>query len=302
MNKPKWHERWKELTGDHKFLEIKGWYDWQEKHYTTDYVRDYFGKDEDPDYGSPEVRVLVRWMMDWLRRQRGRMRHTLPNDPAFLIRRMNLHPKDANQAPTAFLLLVDQPPTNERPEVDRRFLIPTNEQVRDPKWVNKTKINNTTTAAVDEEVQPTGETPEPPVEKPKSVTPKSTRCVSSVGDFKQHHPGHDGTCTRCGHQGLVPERQGAVSVGGTAGQAAPLKKKTLREWDHDVPPYSAEQIRRAIIYHLDVGKNPWYRENLSEGFLRRGDNLKKLIEDVPETYLHPKKPSNEPYRWTGDAR
>jgi hypothetical protein len=46
MSKPKWQQRWKELTGGYKFLEIKGWYQWQEKHYTTDYVRDYYGKDK----------------------------------------------------------------------------------------------------------------------------------------------------------------------------------------------------------------------------------------------------------------
>jgi hypothetical protein len=127
---PQWKTQWDALVGDHKYLDIKGWYDWQEKFYTTDYIRDYYGKDEDPDYGSPAVRVMARWSMDWLRRQRGRMRHTLPNDPHFLVTRMNLHPDDAKWAGSALVLLVEC-----------GFLIPTNECVRDQKYGNKTKSN-----------------------------------------------------------------------------------------------------------------------------------------------------------------
>jgi hypothetical protein len=131
---PKWREEWDQLTLDpatgqpFKYLDIKGWYDWQEKFYTTDYIRDYFGKDEDPDYGSPEVRVVTRWMMDWLRRQRGRMRHTLPNDPSMLLHRMNMGHSDSAQAPLNLLSLVSQD-----------FLVPTNECVRDRKYGKESK-------------------------------------------------------------------------------------------------------------------------------------------------------------------
>jgi hypothetical protein len=41
-----------------------------------------------------------------------------------------------------------------------------------------------------------------------------------------------------------------------------LQPKSFRDWDEDVPPYTAAQIRQAIRYNLDSG-NKWYKENLS---------------------------------------
>jgi hypothetical protein len=263
---PKWKEEWDRLVGDNKYLEIKGWYSWQEKNYTTDYIRDYYGKDEDPDYYMKPV--LQRWMMDWLRRHRGRLRHTLPNDPVALLKRMNINDRaEWAQAPRYLLALVGQPSSNGLATHDQGFLIPTNEPVRDQKWVNKTKLNNTTTAGVVEEVEAAGETPVPPVSKYKTA-PR--------------------------------EKAAPISVD-IAAPAVPVRK-SLREWDKDISPYSAEQIRQAIVYHLNVHKNAWYRENLSEGYLRRGDNLKKMIEDVPEAHLRPKQANAEPYRWKGNSR
>jgi hypothetical protein len=163
---PKWRERWDELTKDpatgqpFKHLEIKGWYDWQEKNYTTDYIRDYFGKDEDPDYYMRPTQQ--RWMMDWLRRQRGRLRHTLPNDPAALLRRMNLLPMNALQAGNDLLMTLEC-----------RFLKPTNQQVRDQKWVNKSKVKETNERTNVREVEQEESTPEvPSVQAPVTPSPK----------------------------------------------------------------------------------------------------------------------------------
>jgi hypothetical protein len=157
---PKWLVEWNKLVGDHKFIEIKGWYRWQQKSYTTDYIRDYYGKDDDPDYYTKTLRQ--RWVMDWLRRQRGRMRHTLPANPLALIQRMNAPILEARWLGLDLVLLVSC-----------GFLIPTNEQVRDEKFVNKTKLDEikakelslaeSSDEAEEPEHKPTGETPYPRV-------------------------------------------------------------------------------------------------------------------------------------------
>jgi|HubBroStandDraft_6_1064221.scaffolds.fasta_scaffold286193_2 hypothetical protein len=177
-NKPKWLDDWERLTGDHKYLEIKGWYTWQEKSYTTDYIRDYFGKDEDPDYYTQSF--TRRWMMDWLRRQRGRMRHTLYNNPTALLQRMNATGSDCAQAGVNLLSLVSQ-----------GFLMPTNEQIRDQKYGKESKINQITpkeSITPDEEDDTVEEPVDTPVEEPvsesKPTTDKSPSEILAAQFFK----------------------------------------------------------------------------------------------------------------------
>jgi hypothetical protein len=270
---PKWIDRWNELVGENKFLEIKGWYDWQEKSYTTDYIRDYYGKDEDSDYGSPQIRVMRRWMMDWLRRQRGRLRHTLPNDPHFLVTRMNLHPDDAKWVGPALVLLVEC-----------RFLKPTNEQVRDQKWTKEKKekvIKTNQQQAVVDEVVEQKEQDQKPTQSMKSSQPpvhpkkEQSRPVAAAPE--------------CNHWPRCTNGKGPCKTTATP-PASPRPAKKLGFDPYSIEPFddwTADEIRLVSCYWWEYAKNTWYRDNVNRPDYFR-EKFAKIASEMPRNWQPPK--------------
>lgn len=73
----------------------------------------------------------------------------------------------------------------------------------------------------------------------------------------------------------------------------PLRE--LREWNEPLGIYSAEQIRKAIVFQLDVKKDKWYKPRLSVNFVRK--QFQKLMNDTPPSALVAEKPRTRS-RWT----
>lgn len=68
----------------------------------------------------------------------------------------------------------------------------------------------------------------------------------------------------------------------------------LRLWNEVIDGIPAERIRNCIIFQLDYKKDHWYRDNLTERYLRRMLKLgitgaRKLHEDTPPGWAPPEK-------------
>lgn len=66
----------------------------------------------------------------------------------------------------------------------------------------------------------------------------------------------------------------------------------IRKWNEPVDGISAERIRNCIIFQLDYKKSKFYREALTEGFIRRTlksgiTGARKLHEDTPPGWTPP---------------
>lgn len=67
------------------------------------------------------------------------------------------------------------------------------------------------------------------------------------------------------------------------------------EWVGDLDGHSELEIRHAILYQLEIVKNPWYRENFTNlGVVKRCVLKGKLHEDTPNGWQPPKLKPPEP--------
>jgi hypothetical protein len=121
-------EQWEELTRDFKYVAIKKWEEFQSET-TTEFIFDYLDKEwDDEDYAK--LSLAQRYILDGLRRQRGKLRKNLPSRDLANYTIMSLRcPMRERSTITKILVTL----------YERRFLILTNEQ---DKYLKYNKVKN----------------------------------------------------------------------------------------------------------------------------------------------------------------
>lgn len=140
---PAWKTEWAQLVGDHPFLMIRNWDEYQvltPNGYPAYYIKDYVNA----DFDAP-LSIVVGGILNRLRRFRGRLGSNLPACMELLMSGMGVNGKDRHYVPGAVLELLRSGrliPTNQADEVSKKRI------------EEKRKEKNTTKGS--------GDTPEPP--------------------------------------------------------------------------------------------------------------------------------------------
>jgi hypothetical protein len=125
---PKWREEWTRLVGDHQFLEIKNFHKYQAL--TTNgipvaqWIKDFVEK----DFEETDLTGLQRWLLDSLRRWRGRSGSNVHANLTAILSATCAHLTDRPHIPHAVCTLIT-----------RGFLIPSNQRDRILKKIKEDK-------------------------------------------------------------------------------------------------------------------------------------------------------------------
>ena len=107
---PKWKEEWAQLVGDHQYLAIKNWDKYQALTSAgipvAQWIKDFVEK----DFEEGQLKGLERWLLDSLRRWRGRRGANIPADVAAIISATHAHHTDRAHIPANAVMTAEAAP------------------------------------------------------------------------------------------------------------------------------------------------------------------------------------------------
>lgn len=128
---PKWKAEWDRLVGDHQYFAIKNWDKYQALTSAgipvAQWIKDFVEK----DFEEGQLKGLERWLLDRLRRWRGRRGANIPADVAAIISATHAHHTDRAHIPHALCRLVTRGflvPSNQRSQVLKKIQEEKNQQ------------------------------------------------------------------------------------------------------------------------------------------------------------------------------
>lgn len=270
-NRPQWRDEWDTIVGENKFFRIKNWDRYQPTLAASGngvrWIKDYCEK----DFDLSEWSLMERWLMDALRRWRGRRGENILADVTAMSRATNAPVASVSGLPRAVLALVS-----------RGILIPCNESDSPLDKSRVEKKREETPNPQDDGLDDSDQEEKPkskPAAKVKPVSPSPVvnkspqkRCITHGTNFDS---GISQGCYSC--QNITGRETESSPVSSAAAKVTPLAGKVagfdIDSWDEDISGYPAAEVRRVLLYHRK--KNTWDGQMLKQAdspaaWLRKG--------------------------------
>jgi hypothetical protein len=259
-----WREEWERLVGDHKYLAIKNWDEFQANDLTVNWIKDYVDKDFEQDHAK--LTMYQSALLDRVRRFRGRLRKNIPADVETVLCACCVPAEERRYGGYALVVLVLC-----------GFLIPTNEQLnlQEKRRVEKSRkeLKQAPTeqaAAAKIPLEQTGQN------KPKTP-PQAETLEQQIARVNAKYE----------NAGVSPAKPAPSKV------APPKSEKFLPlAYRKAIGTYPAEEVRRVIFYHWKAAKDDYWRTvGEGKGNITSEARLLKMFdrmaEQVPENFRLP---------------
>lgn len=158
---PKWREQWEKLVGDHKYLVIRNWDEYQQltpSGYPARWIKDYVNA----DFDTP-LPLFTTGLLDRLRRFRGRLGSNIPANLELILSGCAVIGQDRHNVPAALVQLLSSGrliPSNQSDEVSKRSKAEQSEENKPLNPLDDHDNSPSQTGGADQEPN-LGETPNP---------------------------------------------------------------------------------------------------------------------------------------------